>query len=97
MKKKIHELGRIQEEETILVVREVPVTAETLPPGGVSVTDAARYLGVSDETVRRYIDAGRIRAERQASAGREGWRHVIPTEELNRVRRLSVKVVRLNP
>ena len=82
------------------MIRRVPVSSEHLPPGEVSVEDAAAYLKVSDETVRRYISLGRIEARvEQGSVGSMGWRYVIPTEELARLRRLSRRVVvhRLQP
>lgn len=60
------------------------------------VEDAANWLGVSDESLRRYVAAGRIDAVREEGThGRMGWRWAIPTEELNRVKRLSSTTARV--
>lgn len=34
------------------------------------ISEAAELLGVSDDTVRRWVDAGRLRADRDAANGR---------------------------
>lgn len=78
---------------SIRVFNEVSIDLDRLPPGFVSVEDAARWLGVSDETLRRHIAEGRIKAERQnATHGRAGWRYIITTAEVNRVRKLARQV-----
>jgi len=41
---------------TITVWNDVSVDAPRLPRGLVSVEDAAAWIGVSDETLRRYIE-----------------------------------------
>lgn len=86
---------RKKETRSIRVFREVPLglDLERLPDGFVNVEDAARFLGVSDETIRRHIEEGRIKAVRQEGVhGRTGWRYIIPTSELNRLKRLAVQV-----
>lgn len=69
----------------------------TLPLGYlVKLVDACEWLGVSDESLRRYVKDGRIKAvEEQGTHGREGWRYAFETEELNRVKRLSRTVERV--
>ena len=60
-----------------------------LPRGFVSVADAAAFLGISDETVRRWIVNGRLDADQveERARGREGWRWVVPTSALSKARR----------
>lgn len=62
----------------------------------VGLEDAAQWLGVSDESLRRYIGAGRIEGVREEGThGRMGWRWALPTEELNRVKRLATSKTRV--
>jgi len=74
--------------DTVEVVNEVSLHAATLPPGYVSVKDAARLMGVTGETIRRYIADGKLAAKevQYGARGRHGWRWVIPTSEVNRMR-----------
>lgn len=60
-----------------------------LPRGFVSVADAAAFLGVSDETIRRWIQTDRLDAQQveERARGREGWRWVVPTTALTKARR----------
>lgn len=84
-------------QNTIRVFQEVPLDLhlDRLPPGEVNVEDAARFLQVSDETIRRHIVEGRIKARREHDVhGRSGWRWVVPTSEVNRLRRLATRVIR---
>lgn len=76
-------------ETDIQVFNLVPLQEDRLPRGYVNVTDAARWLRVSDETVRRWIQSGRLEGiqTRVAARGREGWRWLVPTEALNALRR----------
>jgi hypothetical protein len=68
-----------------LVEEDVP----KLPQGFVNVEDAAIFLQVSDETVRRFIVEGELGGERQRHAhGPQGWRWVIPTRDVNRLKRV---------
>ncbi len=74
----------------------VSVTIEFLyPTGFVSLADAAKWLGVSPEAVRKAIRSGRLPAQRERSSGKQGWRYVIRTTDLNlwkrRVRRDSAR------
>lgn len=65
----------------------VPGDSFDLPEGLVTVDDAARYLGVARETIRRHISQGRLEAHRQENTpGRHGWCWMIDTAELMRVR-----------
>lgn len=77
--------------ETIEVTQEVSISTSPLPPGYVSVKDAARLLGVTGETVRRYIADGKLAAKEvtYGARGRHGWRWVIPTSEVNRLRTIK--------
>lgn len=69
----------------------------SLPSGFfVGIEDAAKWLQVSDESLRRYIAAGRIEAVREdGTAGRMGWRWGVPTDELNRVKKLTTTRTRV--
>lgn len=80
---------------SVRVFREVSLDLglDRLPGGKMNVEDAARWLGVSDETIRRHIAEGRIKAEREQDVhGRTGWRWVIDTAEVNRLSRLARQV-----
>lgn len=79
--------------QSVTIFRQVAVSeAWRLPPGFyLNVEDAALFLGTSDETIRRYIVKGEITAEKQKGhAGLAGWRWIIPTAEVNRLRRLEM-------
>lgn len=43
-----------------------------------TVRDAARLLGISQETIRRMIVRGDLPAGREPSPGHYGWRYRIP-------------------
>ena len=59
----------------------------TLPPGLLSLIDAAAILGVNPETLRRRIRKGQVDVVRQRpSPGRMGWRWLISTDELRRLK-----------
>lgn len=45
-----------------------------------SLRQAATYCGVSHETLRRWVKAGRLPATRERSPGRQGWRYVVKRE-----------------
>jgi hypothetical protein len=63
--------------------------ADKLPPGYINVEDAANFLRVSDESVRRFISTGTLYAEKQYQAhGPVGWRWIIPTAGINRLKSL---------
>ena len=68
----------------VRVWQEVSIDARRLPAGFISVEDAAVWIGVSDETMRRYIREGMFTGvtEEDESWGREGWRYVIDTQAL---------------
>lgn len=68
-----------------------------LPSGFlVGLEDAASWLGVSDESLRRYIAADRIEAVREdGTHGRMGWRWAFMTDELNRIKKLAVTTERV--
>lgn len=70
------------------VIRKVPML-EPLPPGGyLDLTDAAKYLGVARSTMQRWLEEGRVEALRdEPHSGRAGWRWLIPTSDLKRVKR----------
>lgn len=69
----------------IRVIQSVPVSSLALPAGTVSIEDAAAYLGVARETVRRCVNQGLLAAERHENTpGRQGWRWQISTDELMR-------------
>ena len=62
---------------------------EPLPDGYMTVEQASRFIGLSDERVRQLIDEGRIHASRQKSTvGREGWRWLIDTGEASRFKKV---------
>lgn len=57
---------------------------DLLPPESwVKVKDAAAFLGVSQMTVLRHVEEGRLRVETEPSAGRYGHRLFINTSDLN--------------
>lgn len=68
-----------------------------LPSGFlVGLDDAADWLGVSDESLRRYVGANRIEAIREdGTHGRMGWRWAFTTDELNRVKKLATTTERV--
>ncbi len=76
-------------------LEDIPEDAGELPEGFVSLADAAKWLGVSPEAVRKAIRSGRLPAQRERSSGKQGWRYVIRTTDLNlwkrRVRRDSAR------
>jgi len=60
---------------------------DKLPPGLLSLLDASICLGVSTQTVRNRIEIGQIAAVRQErSPGRMGWRWLVPTAEVRRLK-----------
>ncbi len=69
---------------TITVWNDVSVDAPRLPRGLMSVEDAAAWIGVSDETLRRYIEDGTFQgaSKERNTWGREGWRWVVDTSQL---------------
>lgn len=81
----------------VRLYRDIELDGSRLPGGHfMSVEDAAVVLGVSDETVRRSISSGRMSATREEGThGRFGWRWVVTTDEVNRVRKLSSTVTRV--
>ena len=81
----------------VRIYRDHVVDGARLPSGHtITVEDAAVVLGVSDETVRRAISNGSIHAEREdGTHGRFGWRWVLATDEVNRVKKLSSTVTRV--
>jgi hypothetical protein len=68
-------------------LEEIPEDADRLPAGYVSLADAAKWLGVTTEALRKAIRSGRLAAERERSSGKQGWRYVVRTADLNRWRR----------
>ncbi len=68
-------------------LEDIPEDAEELPEGYVSLADAARWLGLTSEALRKAIRSGRLPAQRERSSGKQGWRYVIRTEDLNQWRR----------
>lgn len=86
--------ARKSEKETQMKVRiykDVEVSHAPLPSGFLlTVVDAAAFLGVSDESLRRYGKSGRIECVREdGTHGRHGWRYAVTSDEVNRVKRLS--------
>lgn len=73
--------------ETIDIIVTAPISGTRLPDGHVDVGNAARALGVTRQTIVRWIVDGVIAAERQDSPGRQGFRYRIPTPEIARLRR----------
>lgn len=73
--------------DTVTVFQEVPTLGD-LPPGGfVNVEDAAAILGVTGETIRRWIANGKLIAQKDSTTyGRQGWRWVIAVAELEPLR-----------
>jgi len=53
----------------------------------VTVTEAARIIGVSRERVVQLIKAGNIKAERVPSPGRRGFMYLIPRVALRHRRK----------
>jgi len=90
-------MAKAKKSEPISVFREVSVDEDRLPLHyEVSLEDAARFLGVSGETFRRYIADGKIEAQKQYGVhGRQGWRWVVSTDEVNRAKRSARMVPRL--
>lgn len=66
----------------IRVFNVVTLETEELPAGYVSSDDAARYLRVAPQTIRRMIERGDIVAVPDNTSGRFGWRWLINTSEL---------------
>lgn len=59
------------------------VIRSTVPKGFLSASEAAEALGVSDRTVARWCEAGRVKgARRQEWAGRQGYRWLVPARAL---------------
>lgn len=81
----------------VRIYKDIEVGRAPLPGGfRVRLQDAADYLGVSDESLRRYIKAGRIASvEEDGTQGRTGWRHALTTDEVNRVQRIATVTRRL--
>lgn len=53
-----------------------------------SVDEAADYLGVSGQTIRNWVENGRLRgAAAEPGVAGHGYRVVIPVESLDEVRR----------
>lgn len=80
-----------QKEVTIEVVHDVPVGGKLPPTGYMSVRDAATYLSVTSETIRRWISSGRISASKveTGARGRLGWRWIVDTREVERLARMN--------
>lgn len=79
-------------DRALVVFQLVPEDVSRLPLGYVNVEDAATYLRVSDETVRRLIVDGRLEADQQQQAhGPAGWRWIVKTPSLNRLRKIRGK------
>jgi hypothetical protein len=81
-------------------VIEVRANARDLPADAwVTVHDAARFLGVSGEQVRRLVAGGTLAALKvHASPGPAGFRFLISTDDLNqRKREVRDKLDRWSP
>ncbi len=63
---------------------------EPLPSKGfVGVDDAAKWLGLHRETVRRMIEEGRLKGVvAEGGRGSQGWRYVVPVAALQKVAKL---------
>lgn len=80
------------------VWKDIETKGLTKLPSGylVRLEDAAEWLGVSDETLRRYIAADRVEAIREdGTNGRMGWRWVFETDEINRLKKLATTTTRV--
>jgi excisionase family DNA binding protein len=64
------------------------LTAQDAPPGWVGLTEAARRLGVSKQTVASWVKSGRLEAVRVTRGRRPGWRIRVDSAELQRQRTL---------
>lgn len=72
---------------TITVFHTVDPYGDLPKTGFVNVEDAGVIMGVTGETIRRWIAAGQLTAFEDVSTyGRQGWRWVIPVEELAKLR-----------
>jgi DeoR/GlpR family transcriptional regulator of sugar metabolism len=79
-------------ERSLVVFQLVSEDVPHLPPGYINVEDAATYLQVSDETIRRLIVDGQLEAEKQRQAhGPSGWRWIVRTPSVNRLRKIRGK------
>jgi hypothetical protein len=80
-------MARKKPEPTIRVYVPVPLSATEMPEGFVSLADAARFLGVARETLRRGINQGTISAEVEHDPeDSDRWRYVFRSEEVLRVK-----------
>jgi DeoR/GlpR family transcriptional regulator of sugar metabolism len=79
-------------ERSLVVFQLVSESISRLPAGYVNVEDAATYLQVSDETVRRLIVDGQLEAEKQQQVhGPSGWRWIVKTASVNRLKKVRDK------
>ena len=78
------------------VVNYVDPEEAKLPAGLVSVTDAARFLDVSDEWIRRRIASQELTMHKRRGRGSAGWRFLVETAELNKMKAKLEKVRRRN-
>jgi excisionase family DNA binding protein len=60
------------------------LTAQDAPPGWVELTEAARRLGVSKQTVASWVKCGRLEAARVTRGRRPGWRIRVDSANLQR-------------
>jgi hypothetical protein len=68
-------------------VIEVDPQATELPADcWVTAIDAARFLGLSREQIRRLVDKGKLTSRKLRMSGPTGFRYMISTDELNRLK-----------
>jgi len=83
--------------EGIQVFNIVKVGGPLPGKGYVGVDDAAKWLGLHRETVRRMIEEGRLKAEvAEGGRGSQGWRYVVPVSALKRADKLKAKTTEGN-
>lgn len=64
----------------------------------INVEDSAVVLDCSDETVRRLIENGDLQGRKQQAVhGPAGWRWIVPTDDLMRVRKVRKAQGRVRP
>lgn len=74
---------------------KVPIDKRLPKNSYLDLTAAGVFLGMDRATIHRWVVAGKMRAEVQKPwGGRNGWRYIIPAEEVERVRREKLRSAR---
>ncbi len=70
------------------VITKIALTDDLPTKGYLDLRDSARWLGVSRTTVHEWINEGQVKALKdEPYPGKVGWRWLVPTSELRRVRK----------